>query len=58
VYNPHTERPTGIQPQIEQPSITNYDVPITIENVHTKASFDDLEDELSSALRKAGRRRR
>jgi len=60
VYNPHTERPTMIAGDLERerPTYVNYDIPVTIENVHTKADFDDLDEQLRKGLRKAGRRRR
>jgi len=62
IYNPATHRPTQVGNDLERegqvPSQTFYDMPIRIENVHTKAEFDDVDEKLRKALRKgAGKRR-
>jgi hypothetical protein len=63
IYNPSTGRPTQIANDIEgnagtagRSGVTN--IPITIENVNTKADVDDLDDELQRSLRKRMRERR
>ena len=61
IYNPATRRPTQIANDLErgrQPSMTRNDIDITIENVHTKADFEDLDEELREALFKSMRERR
>lgn len=59
VYNPISGRPTGLEPKGELTSQTNvYRIPMTIENVHTKADIDDLNEKVAEAIRKSAKRRR
>jgi len=62
VYNPRTNRPAQAGNDLSNGNVgtqTNIiDVPITIQNVHTKADVDDLQEQVGEAFRKAGRRRR
>jgi len=62
VFNPATGQPTGVRREVfgeeMEPRTNIYDMPITIEHVHTKADFDDLDEELGQALRKGAKRRR
>lgn len=57
VYNPATDRPTGIVPrEREGPSTTIQDIDIAIEHVHTEAEFDDFDEKISRKLRDLARR--
>jgi hypothetical protein len=64
IYNPATHRPTQVGNDIEEGEdgerrgVTHYEMPVTIENVNTKADIDDLDERLSEAWRRKMRRRR
>jgi len=59
IYNPSTGRPTQIGKDLEGKGTTVYnDINIPIENVHTKADFDDLDEKLRKSLGKAARKNR
>ena len=58
IYNPATGRPTQVQNDLggKGGTSTLIEMPVTIENVHTKADIDDLDVQLSKALKKAANR--
>jgi hypothetical protein len=60
IYNPSTNQPTQIGNDLNGGAgETNfYDIPVTIENVNTKADFDDLDEKLRKSLGKLARNRR
>jgi hypothetical protein len=61
VFNPATGRPTGIRDVIEEergPSVTEQDIDITIEHLHTEAEFDEVDEKLGTTLRKKMRKNR
>ena len=57
IYNPATNRPTQIGNDLanNRPSSTVYEMPIHIENVHTKADFNDVDEQLRQGLHKVAR---
>lgn len=61
VYNPATGRPTQIAGDIEggrgEPRRTDYDITINIDNVHTKADFNDLDKKIKRSIAEAMRDR-
>lgn len=60
LYNPSTGRPTQVQNDLQGggASTSVYEMPIMIENVHTKADIDDLDSEMRKAWRRIATRRR
>lgn len=55
VYNPNTNLPTSIGNELKggsQPSVTHNYISMPIENMNTKADFDDVENTLSRVWRK------
>jgi hypothetical protein len=58
IYNPSSGRPTQIQNELASGEAKSsiYEMPITIENVNTKADIDDLDEKLGRALKKAANR--
>lgn len=60
IYNPALGLPTQIGAGTGggEPTHVDYDIPITIEEVHLKADIDDLDEEMRKSLRKAARSRR
>lgn len=60
IYNPSSGRPTQTGNELggRTPISTHYDTEIKIENVHTKADYDDLDEEIRKSLRKMMRERR
>jgi hypothetical protein len=58
IYNPASGRPTQVQNDLggKGGTSTLIEMPVTIENVHTKADIDDVDRELSRALKKAANR--
>jgi len=61
IYNPRSGRPAGVRDILggeEGPRVTNQEVNVTIENLHTKAEFDDLDEEFARINRRRMRRRR
>lgn len=63
IYNPATHRPTQVGNDLEAEAggrggATFFEMPVTIENVNTKADIEDLDEQLSEAWRRKMRRRR
>jgi len=62
IYNPMTERPTGVAKELEREGegrVSNvYDTRITIEELHTKADVDDVDEKLGRSLWRKMRERR
>lgn len=58
IYNPATGRPTQVQNDLSGKGGTStlIEMPVTIENVNTKANIDDMDVQLSRALKKAANR--
>lgn len=58
LYNPSTGRPTQVQNDLQGggASTTIYEMPITIENVNTKADIDDVDEKIGKAIRRASNR--
>jgi len=54
IYNPYTNLPTQVGNEISRGEAgTNvWNLPITIQNVHTKADIDDIDEEIRKALRR------
>lgn len=57
VYNPATNRPLQVGNDLGagSPSTTIYEMPISIENMHTKANFDDVDERMRQGLHKVAR---
>ena len=60
IYNPALGMPTQVGTGMTggKPTHVDYDIPITIEEVHLKADMDDLDEQVRKSLRKAARKRR
>jgi branched-subunit amino acid transport protein AzlD len=60
IYNPATNRPTQVGTDLarEGGESNVWHVPITIENVHTKAEIDDVDEQMRKSLRKNMRGRK
>ena len=61
VYNPSTNRPLQVGNDLAREGAGEssvYNMPITIENVHTKAEMDDVDEQMRKALRRNMRSRR
>jgi hypothetical protein len=59
VYNPRTGRPAGVEGEMGGGiEMHEWHMPITIENVHTKADFDDVDDQFRTTFRRNLRTRR
>lgn len=60
IYNPSTNRPLQVGNDLAGGGgqTVNESVSVNIENVHTKAEFDDVDDQVRKALRKNMRNRR
>jgi hypothetical protein len=58
LYNPSTGRPTQVQNDLQtgRPSTTIFEMPITIENINTKADIDDLDEKIGKSIRRAANR--
>jgi hypothetical protein len=58
IYNPSTNRPTQVGNDLMgggKPSTTVFDMPITIQEMHTKSDFDDVDERLRQGMRKMSR---
>jgi len=65
IYNPATHRPTQVGNDLERGlgegggrGTSFYDIPITIENLHTKTDIDDVDEELGKVWRRKMRNSR
>ena len=55
VYNPSTGRPAGVRDILTgegEPSVTNQDIDINVEHLHTEASFDEIDSKIARKLRR------
>jgi hypothetical protein len=57
IYNPATNRPTQVGNDMGRgaPSTTVFEMPINIEEMHTKSDFDDVDERLREGMRKVSR---
>jgi len=61
IYNPATERPTGIAAELRRgagPSVTHQKIEIDIENLHTEAPYDEIDEKIGKTLRRKMRNSR
>lgn len=56
IYNPNVGLPTQIERELageKEPAQLTYNIPITIENVHTKADIEELDEKIRKSIRDA-----
>jgi len=56
IYNPNVGLPTQIERELageKEPTQLTYNIPITIENVHTKADIEELDEKIRKSIRDA-----